>query len=101
MISTFDFPGTAQNLPDQLVDALRMELAEYGGLLALFDAQQAAILRRDADRTLEIGGQIERQAQATRIRRKQRESYVEALALTTGQAEAKLLRELVPFFPQS
>jgi flagellar biosynthesis/type III secretory pathway chaperone len=101
MISTFDFPGTAQELPEQLVNALRMELAEYGGLLALFDAQQKAIIDRQPDRTLELGAQIERQAQATRIRRKQRESFVEAIALTTGHPEAKVLRELVPYFPPS
>ena len=38
-----------QNRHEQIIDALRAEMQEYGGLLNLFDQQQNAILNRQPD----------------------------------------------------
>ena len=40
----FDTPGAAPDLQEQLIAALRDELAEYGGLLQLLGLQQTAVL---------------------------------------------------------
>ena len=44
----------SQNRHEQIIDALRAEMQEYGGLLNLFDQQQNAILSRKPDEIADI-----------------------------------------------
>ena len=80
---------------DHIIEALRAELQEYGGLLNLFDQQQDAILNRKADAVSEIEPAIEAQLAILRTRRSQRESLVSALT-----PDATLLQAIL-HFPQA
>ncbi len=82
-----------------IADHLRNELQGYGGLLALFEEQQANLLRRNPDAVLELAHTIETQARATTEQRLQREMAVRSLAEGCGYASDTPLRELLPLFP--
>lgn len=86
---------------EPLADALRGEMQEYGGLLNLFDEQQAAILRREPDTVLAVTDAIGAQLRAITARRTQRESLVKACAVHVGKADTSSLRELLVFFGDS
>ena len=89
-----DESAAAPNPHEQIIDALRAELQEYGGLLNLFDEQQDAILNRKADAVGEVEIIIEAQLATLRARRSRRESLVAALA-----PDATLL-QVILHFPQ-
>lgn len=82
-----------------IAEHLRNELQGYGGLLALFEEQQANLLRRNPDAVLELARTIETQAHATGEQRLQREMAVRALAENSGYPSDTPLRELLPLFP--
>lgn len=82
-----------------IAEHLRNELQGYGGLLALFDEQQAQLLRRNPDAVLELSGTIETQARSTAEQRLQREMAVRELAESRGYPSDTPLRELLPLFP--
>ncbi len=82
-----------------VVEALRSELAEYGGLLGLFEAQQKKIIALDADAVSEFVPQLELQAEAARHRRDERERAVREYASARGRAGVPSLRQLLPEFP--
>ena len=90
-----DESAAALSPHDQIIEALRAELQEYGGLLNLFDEQQDAILNRKADLVTEIEPTIEAQLAILRTRRSQRESLVSALTPDTTLLQAIL------HFPQA
>ena len=58
-----DESAPVPNRHEQIIDALRSEMQEYGGLLNLFDRQQNAILNRkpdevaDSDQAIGVRGQ--------------------------------------------
>lgn len=83
---------------ETIAECLREELQEYGGLLALFEEQQANLLRRDADAVLAIASQIDTQLATTAIARRRREDTVRGLAREHGRDEASTLRQLLPLF---
>ncbi|MCE9612540.1 MAG: flagellar protein FlgN [Chthoniobacter sp.] len=68
----------------QIVEALRAEVVEYGGLLNCFDEQQGAILARDPEAVTVADESIQRQLVTTRQRRAYRENLVAGLAGATG-----------------
>jgi flagellar biosynthesis/type III secretory pathway chaperone len=82
-----------------LVDALRSELAEYGGLLQLIDGQQKRIFALDSAAVSEFVPQIEAQTELARDRRNERESLVRDFATAHGQPADRSLRQLLPSFP--
>jgi hypothetical protein len=82
-----------------VVDALRSELAEYGGLLQLIDGQQKKIFALDSTGVSEFVPQLEEQAVAARDSRNARESAVRQYAHQLGQSGAPTLRQLLPSFP--
>jgi len=82
-----------------IVDALRSELAEYGGLLQLIDGQQKKIFALDSAGVSEFVPQLEEQAGATREKRTAREDAVRLYAHEHGQAGEPTLRQLLPSFP--
>jgi hypothetical protein len=85
---------------EPLATALRMELQEYGGLLALFEEQQNAILCRDPEQVLATQDAIVAQLKMINALRKQREALVLALSPAGGIAEKVSVRALLPSFAE-
>jgi len=83
--------------PDPLIDALRDELQEHGGLLSLFDEQQKAILDRKPDAVLAIQDSIRVQLDTIHVCRKHREQVAADLALTLGQEPGSSVKALIEF----
>ncbi len=81
-----------------IAESLRVELADYGGLLHLFEAQQRGLFARNADLVLELSGEIERQAELLGVNRGQRERLVAEFALAAGLPANSTLRSLLPRF---
>jgi len=81
-----------------IADCLRAELADYGGLLHLFEAQQRGLFERNADRVLQLSGEIESQAGLLATNRGHRERLVAEFALATGLPANSTLRALLPQF---
>ena len=82
-----------------ITECLRNELQEYGALLALFEEQQANLLRRDADQVAALAVSIEEQARATNTCRERREQCVQALVASQGREPGTSLRQMLPHFP--
>jgi len=86
---------------DELAGALRGELAEYGGLLAMLDEQRDAIVSRQVDRLVEMQAEIEAQSLAARQQRQARDRLAGDLAMRFGGRSDIPLRELLPLMPPS
>lgn len=81
-----------------IADALRQEIAEYGGLLHLFEQQQQFLFRRDADAVLRLSTEIEGHVLNLHECRRHREAVVAAFATEHAQSPTSTLRSLLPFF---
>jgi flagellar biosynthesis/type III secretory pathway chaperone len=81
-----------------VVEVLRSEMEEYGGLLALLEDQQTAIIDRAAERVLEVNMSINDQMRMIQMRREARERLVASVATKLNQQPGSTLRELIPFF---
>jgi len=80
---------------DLLIDALRDEVQEYGGLLSLFNDQQTAILERKPDAVLAVQEAIAQQLETIHVCRKRREQRVKEVAAAVGQGPNSALRGLI------
>lgn len=81
---------------ENLADCLRGEIAEYGGLLGLFEEQQRCLFARDADAVLRLSSNIEAQVRVLRDCRRRREEAVAAFATAHGHPATVTLRSLLP-----
>jgi len=81
---------------ETLADRLRDEVQEYGGLLQLFEEQQACSFRRDADRLLQLVDAFDLAARNAEQARLQREACTSAFAVGCGRSAAATLRSLLP-----
>ncbi len=81
---------------ESLADCLRNEVQEYGGLLNLFEEQQACIFRRDAGRLLQLVDAIDCAARGAEAVRRQREECASAFATGCGRSAGATLRSLLP-----
>lgn len=88
-----------KQLLENLVESLREELKEYGGLLALLDQQQALVAARRAPNLLETVARVDRQAQVIRAARQEREQRRLHLARTLGQDDETSLTTLLRWLP--
>lgn len=79
-----------------IVERLRDELADYGGLLRLFEEQQLALFNRDADTVLNLATDIEAHTRTLADTRTRREQAVLAFAEEHGQPEGASLRSMLP-----
>lgn len=79
-----------------IAECLRQELADYGGLLSLFEEQQRSLFERNADSVLRLGTQIEEQARSLADCRTRREQAVAAFASQNGRPTTSSLRTLLP-----
>jgi flagellar biosynthesis/type III secretory pathway chaperone len=85
---------------EPLVETLRSELQEYGGLFNLLARQQDRIIERRPDDVLAINDEIENQTHAVAELRLRREELVDALTRRAGLKAPGTLRGLVPCFPE-
>ena len=79
-----------------IADCLRQELADYGGLLHLFEQQQRSLFARDSHTVMGLGAAIETQARTVAVCRTRREQAVADLAEQHGQPANATLRALLP-----
>lgn len=79
-----------------IAECLRAELADYGGLLHLFEAQQHSLFDRDADSVLRVANDIEAQARTVAGSRCRREQAVAAFAAAHGKPPTTTLRAMLP-----
>jgi len=63
---------------EDLLELLRSELQEYGGLIGLLNAQQQTILNRQSDSLLEINQSVQAQMEASQILQKRRQRIASA-----------------------
>jgi flagellar biosynthesis/type III secretory pathway chaperone len=79
-----------------IAERLRTELADYGGLLHLFEAQQRSLFSRDPESVLRFAMEIEAQARSIAQSRSRREEAVAAFAEENGRPGTSSLRALLP-----
>lgn len=79
-----------------IAECLREELADYGGLLHLFEEQQLALFNRDADQVLRLATDIEAHARALAETRTRRERAVASFAEENGLPGTTTLRAMIP-----
>jgi len=84
---------------EELLDLLRNELQEYGGLVGLLKDQQDKILSRDPDALLEINQSVREQMEASQRLLSKRQGFVSDLARNFGQDNEMPLSDLLTFFP--
>ncbi|MFI5337159.1 MAG: flagellar protein FlgN [Opitutales bacterium] len=84
---------------NSIADSLRAEIAEYGGLLHLFEQQQQSLFARDPDAVLRFSTEIEAQVRTLHEQRRNREALVAAFATGHDQPASATLRSLLPNFP--
>jgi flagellar biosynthesis/type III secretory pathway chaperone len=80
-----------------IADALRAEIAGFGGLLHLFEQQQQSLFVRDTDGVIRLSAEIEAHSRLMQDHRQQREQIVSSFALTHHQPPRATLRSLLPF----
>lgn len=81
---------------EYIADCLRRELADYGGLLHLFELQQGSLFDRDAPAVLGLSAAIERQAREVGGCRECREQAVADFAVQHHEPRSSTLRSLLP-----
>ncbi len=81
---------------ETIADCLRLELADYGGLLHLFEEQQRSLFERRAEDVLELSTAIEAQARELGTNRTRREQLVAEFAIAQGLPSTTTLRALLP-----
>jgi flagellar biosynthesis/type III secretory pathway chaperone len=82
---------------ETIAECLRHELADYGGLLSLFEQQQQSLFDRNADQVLHLANEIEQQSRTLAECRTRREMEVAAFAQSHGQPVTASLRSLLSF----
>lgn len=86
---------------EKVIEALRAEMEEYGGLLHLFQEQQQRVLRHDPEGFLELNEAVEAQiGEVTRARR-QREELVRVAAGEVGEDPGTPLSGLFGHCPEA
>jgi flagellar biosynthesis/type III secretory pathway chaperone len=78
-----------------LTAALRLELQEYGGLIALFEEQQSMILRGDPDGFLYLGEAVNDQIALLAEHRARRNELVQLLAERSQRPRTAALSEVL------
>ena len=82
-----------------LIEALREELKEYGEMLALLDQQQDRVMHRQAQELLQGVAEIDAQAQTIAAARLEREQHQRHIARGLDLPETSGLNLLIPRLP--
>ncbi len=85
---------------DPLVELLRFEVQEYGGLYNLLDRQQREIFQRDPELVMNTNSEIESYMAEMGKLRARREEKVREMARACGADEELSLSKMLPFFPE-
>ncbi len=83
----------------ELIEALRDELKNYGGMLALLDRQQEYLMTRAANEVSQSISLVQGQGLAIQEARKRREECRHAVAGAAGEAETTSFKDLIPLLP--
>ncbi|MFO1476607.1 MAG: flagellar protein FlgN [Verrucomicrobiota bacterium] len=86
-------------LLQNLIEALREELKEYGEMLALLDQQQELVMRRQTQDLLQCVAAINAQADTIAAARREREQHQRHVAVEAGLAEDAPFAALAPRLP--
>lgn len=86
-------------LLQNLIDALREELKEYGEMLALLDQQQEKVMQRQAQDLLQCVAAINAQADTIAAARREREQHQRHISLRFELPENATFAALVPRLP--
>ncbi len=84
---------------DPLIDLLREEVQEYGGLHNLLDRQQSEIFNRESDLVMLTNEDVERHMGMMNTLRERRESKVRLMASQCNCDPELSLRNMLPHFP--
>lgn len=87
------------SLVPNLIERLRHELQEYGGMLALLDRQQESVLARAAEEVLRTVGATNEQMECIQAARRQRIECQGEIARALGQPAGAEFTTLVPLLP--
>ncbi len=85
---------------EPLVETLRSELQEYGGLFNLLNSQQDGIIERRTDDVLALNDEIEAQTRAVADLRRRREELVGEIGGMVGVARPGRVRDLLAHLPE-
>lgn len=83
-----------------LIDALRSELQQYGEILALLDQQHEAVMVQGVDDILRTIASIHAQGAAIQAAREKREHWQRQLAEALQQAPESEFTRLIPLAPE-
>lgn len=84
---------------DELAEALRGELAEYGGLLALLEEQRQAVVTRDTGILNDVNARAAQQAAEAARLSEAREGVCVRMARACGVGDKTTVRELIGYMP--
>lgn len=84
----------------RIIEALRSELHEYGGLLHLFERQQEEVLRHNPDGFLALCPDVEQQLDRIQACRSSREQLVRNTATLLNAPPDSPLTSLLPACPE-
>src|SRR5438874_1768148 len=84
----------------QLIEALRNELQQYGEILALLDRQQEVVMLQGADHILQSISAIDSQSAAIQAARANRQLAQRNLAETLKQPLDSAFADLIPLVPE-
>ena len=86
-------------LLQNLIEALREELKEYGEMLALLDQQQQMVMHRQTQDLLQCAAAINAQAETITSARREREQHQRHVAIESGLAGDAGYEALAPLLP--
>jgi hypothetical protein len=89
-----------KDLLQNLVQALRLELQQYGEMLARLDQQQDFVMRRRPDELLQSLAEIQSQATAIQNARETREQCQRELTREFGLGADTKLSDVLPYLPK-
>jgi hypothetical protein len=89
-----------KELIQNLIEALREELKQYGEMLALLDHQQRLAAHRHPPELSDSMGELKAQAAVIQVARQEREQRRRHLARTLALDESSSLAELTPWMPK-
>lgn len=89
-----------QTAIDELIDALRLELTDYGGMLVLLNEQEDLILEHSAAGLLENVAALRAQMELVAANRKRRNERSDTLAFALGLAASSSICALIGQLPR-
>ena len=94
--------NTLESYPwETLLEVLRSELQEYGGLVGLLIEQQKKILSHDPDELMDLNKSVESQMEMNQKILTNRQRLVAQLAEEAGQKQDSTLTEMLNVFPEN